>query len=64
MKRITEAWLIKAREDLDTIRSLRQNPGLTGVLAFHAQQCVEKCLKAVADHVYATVFSMLTATRQ
>jgi len=31
MKRITEAWLIKARED---------------------------------DHVYATVFSMLTATRQ
>jgi len=55
MKRITEAWLIKAREDLDTIRSLRQNPGLTGVLAFHAQQCVEKCLKAVAEERLGTL---------
>jgi len=49
MKRVTEAWLIKAAEDLDAIRSLRGNPQLTGVVAFHAQQCVEKCLKAVAE---------------
>jgi HEPN domain-containing protein len=49
MKRATKAWLVKAAEDLDAIRSLRGNPQLTGVVAFHAQQCVEKCLKAVAE---------------
>ena len=49
MKPVTEAWLIKAGEDLEAIRALRGNPHLTGVVAFHAQQCVEKCLKAVAE---------------
>ena len=49
MKRVTEAWLIKAGEDLDAIRVLRTSQKLTGVAAFHAQQCVEKCLKAVAE---------------
>ena len=49
MKRVTEAWLIRAGEDLEAIRSLRGNPQLTGVVAFHAQQCVEKCLKAAAE---------------
>ena len=49
MKRATEAWLIKAGEDLNAIRTLRGNPQLTTVVAFHAQQCVEKCLKAVAE---------------
>ncbi len=49
MKPITEAWLVKAAEDLEAIRSLRGNPHLAGVVAFHAQPCVEKCLKAVAE---------------
>jgi HEPN domain-containing protein len=49
VKRVTEAWLLKAGEDLDAVRSLRGNPQLTSVVAFHAQQCVEKCLKAVAE---------------
>ena len=49
MKPATEAWLIKAGDDLEAIRTLRGNPQLTGVVAFHAQQCVEKCLKAVAE---------------
>jgi len=55
MKPITQAWLIKAAEDLDAIRALQGNPGLTGVIAFHAQQCVEKCLKAVAEERKGTV---------
>jgi HEPN domain-containing protein len=55
MKPVTEAWLIKAGEDLEAIRSMRGNPGLTGVVAFHAQQCVEKCLKAVAEERKGTV---------
>jgi HEPN domain-containing protein len=49
MKPVTRAWLVKAGEDLDAIRTLRGNPQLTGVVAFHAQQCVEKCMKAVAE---------------
>ncbi len=55
MKPVTEAWLIKAEEDLDAIRALRGKPQLTGVIAFHAQQCVEKCLKAVAEERKGTV---------
>jgi len=55
MKPVTEAWLIKAGEDLEAIRTLRENPQLTGVIAFHAQQCVEKCLKAVAEERMGTV---------
>lgn len=55
MKSITEAWLAKASEDLEALRALRGNPQLTGVIAFHAQQCVEKCLKAVAEERIGTV---------
>ena len=55
MKPATEAWLIKAEEDLTAIRVLRETPPLTGVVAFHAQQCVEKCLKAVAEERAGTV---------
>ena len=55
MKPVTQAWLIKAGEDLDAIRALRGNPQLTGVVAFHAQQCVEKSLKAVAEERAGTV---------
>ena len=55
MRRATKAWLVKAEEDLDAIRALRGNPQLTGVVAFHAQQCVEKCLKAVAEERKRTV---------
>ena len=49
MKRVTEAWLHKAGEDLEAVRALRLRPHLTPLIAFHAQQCVEKCLKAVAE---------------
>ncbi len=55
MKPVTEAWLIKASDDLAAIQALRSNPQLTGVVAFHAQQCVEKCLKAVAEERLGTV---------
>lgn len=55
MKPATKAWLVRAEEDLDAIRALRGNPQLTGVVAFHAQQCVEKCLKAVAEERVGTV---------
>jgi HEPN domain-containing protein len=49
MRPAAQAWPLKAEEDLEAIRSLRANPQLTGVVAFHAQQRGEKCLKAVAE---------------
>jgi len=55
VKPVTEAWLVKAGDDLETIRMLRGTPQLTGVIAFHAQQCVEKCLKAIAEERLGTV---------
>jgi HEPN domain-containing protein len=55
MKPATEAWLIKAGEDIEAIQALRGSPHLTGVVAFHAEQCVEKCLKAVAEERIGTV---------
>jgi HEPN domain-containing protein len=55
VKLVTEAWLAKASDDLQAIRVLRSDPQLTAVVAFHAQQCVEKCLKAVAEERMGTV---------
>jgi HEPN domain-containing protein len=49
MRRMTEEWLSSARDDLDTIRAIENNPRLTNVAAFHAQQCVEKCYKAILE---------------
>jgi HEPN domain-containing protein len=47
MKKSTIGWLMHANEDLVAMKSLYSNALLTGVVAFHAQQCVEKCFKAV-----------------
>ncbi len=49
MKNSTLDWLNSARNDLDTIDAIRDRPQLTPVIAFHAQQCVEKCLKALLE---------------
>ncbi len=49
MKKSTSDWLKSARNDLDTIAAIRDRHHLTPVIAFHAQQCVEKCLKALLE---------------
>ena len=49
MKPITGEWLKAAADDLDVIQRLVSVPHLTHVVAFHAQQCIEKSLKAVAE---------------
>ncbi|MCS6952012.1 MAG: HEPN domain-containing protein [Bryobacterales bacterium] len=42
-----QAWLKKARKDLDTAAyELQANPPFTDDIVFHAQQAVEKALKA------------------
>ena len=49
MKKQAEAWLIGAKDDLLTIHEIIENPLLTNVVAYHAQQAIEKCLKAVIE---------------
>lgn len=42
------AWLLKADEDLQAAETLlRSGTAVYEVICFHAQQCVEKCLKAL-----------------
>jgi len=43
-----ERWIKFARSDLETAREVILNPSiLNNIACFHAQQCVEKSLKAV-----------------
>ena len=49
MKKITQAWLDAAQDDLALIDEILTRPDLTNVTAFHAQQCAEKCLKALIE---------------
>ena len=51
MKPITKAWLERAWDDLEAIKQLRKNEHLTNVVSFHAQQTVEKSLKAVIEEL-------------
>ena len=48
MKRLTRQWVAKAEGDFQIVRRelrARKNPNLDGA-CFHAQQCIEKYLKA------------------
>ena len=49
MKSITADWLKSAKADIETIDAILDNLNLTAVVAFHAQQCVEKCLKSLLE---------------
>ena len=49
MKQITKDWLEAASIDLESIEALIQNTRLTGHVAFHAQQAIEKALKAILE---------------
>lgn len=51
MKPVTADWLRSARADLETISAILDNPALTAVIAFHSQQCIEKCLKALLEEI-------------
>jgi len=49
MKEVTREWLVAALDDLKTISHLENDDALTHILAFHAQQCIEKSLKAIIE---------------
>lgn len=49
MKLVSRDWMEKAGEDLAATEKLANDPLVTGVASFHAQQCIEKSFKAVLD---------------
>ena len=49
MKKATAEWLKSAEMDLETLDQISNLEHLTPIAAFHAQQCVEKCFKAVLE---------------
>jgi len=49
MKKLTEEWLKSAEDDLRVIERIGQDEHLTHMVAFHAQQAVEKSLKAAIE---------------
>ena len=71
MKRITEEWLKAASDDLLLVKVIISKPALTHIAAFHAQQAIEKSLKAVIEekgidipklHKLKTLFSISEVT--
>lgn len=49
MKQLTREWLNSANDDLIRIENIIKNPILTNIIAFHAQQAIEKSLKAIIE---------------
>ena len=49
MKKLTEEWLKPAEDDLRVIDRIGRDEHLTHMIAFHAQQAVEKSLKAAIE---------------
>ncbi len=49
MKSLTKAWLDAAKNDLDVIDRIIEDDHLSHIVAFHAQQSVEKCFKALME---------------
>lgn len=55
MKASSSAWLVSARDDLTLIREILHNELLTHLVAFHAQQAIEKSFKAVLEEYGSSV---------
>jgi HEPN domain-containing protein len=49
MKPTTNEWLTAAEDDLIAAQKLKSEERLTNLVAFHCQQCIEKCFKALIE---------------
>jgi len=49
MKVITQQWLEYAKADLKSCENNIKDDFLTNIVAFHSQQTVEKCFKAIIE---------------
>lgn len=50
MKSVTEGWLAAASDDILLIERIIDDDRLSHLAGFHAQQAIEKCLKAILEH--------------
>ena len=55
MKKTTSAWLAAAKDDLLLIEEICRIEELTHLVAFHAQQAIEKAFKAVLEELDGVV---------
>jgi len=49
MKSLSQEWLKAAQDDLAVIEKIIHEASLAHMVAFHAQQCIEKSLKAIGE---------------
>ena len=63
MKASTREWLIRAADDLAAAELLLARDDLTNVVAFHAQQAVEKTLKAAIEELHLNLVRTHSLTR-
>lgn len=49
MKQTTKDWLTVAEDNLLSAKKLVSESRLTNIVAFHCQQCLEKCFKAIIE---------------
>lgn len=49
MKFLAQEWMKAANDDLLVVDEIIDNALITNVSAFHCQQCVEKCFKAIFE---------------
>jgi len=47
--RMSQEWIKAALIDLDVIKAIVADDNLTTITAFHSQQSIEKCLKALLE---------------
>ena len=58
MKKQSESWLQAAKDDLNVIKEILENNELTNMVAFHAQQLIEKSFKAILEEYKGQVPKM------
>jgi HEPN domain-containing protein len=49
MKFLAQEWLRSAKDDIIALNELIDNPDITNIVAFHCEQCVQKCFKAIIE---------------
>ena len=69
MTAVANEWLNAANDDLLVIEAIIANESIAHMVAFHAQQCIEKCFKAVLEdeeidipkiHSLGTLYSIVS----
>ena len=55
MKKQVKNWLNSALDDLNTIKKIGNDETLTNMIAFHAEQAIEKSLKAILEEFESKV---------